>query len=56
MYEVYFENWQGRDEEPLAVFDTDEELEQFLEHEDQVGTLGEDEWYIIYDKQLQRWY
>ena len=45
MYEVYFFNWDGCDEEPEMVFENLEEARKYVEKEDEY--LSCEEYYII---------
>lgn len=45
MYEVYFFNWDGCDEEPEMVFENLEEAREYVEKEDEY--LSSEEYYII---------
>lgn len=45
MYEVYFFNWDGCDEEPEMVFENLEEAREYVEKEDE--NLSSEEYYII---------
>lgn len=53
MYEVYFENWAGREVEPDEVFDSMEMAEEYVSSHEQ--ELAYDEGFIIHDVASDRW-
>lgn len=56
MFEVYFMNWMGRDEEAEAVFNTREEAETYIEEQEEKNMVDPDEGYIIRDVKANRWF
>ena len=54
MFEVYWYNWRGREEEPEAVFDTWEEADEYVF--EQKEQCAPDEGYYIMDLEANRAY
>ena len=54
MYEVYWMNYEGRDNEAEEIFNTVEEAETYVE-ENSVDCSSE-EGYIIHDVKADRWF
>lgn len=55
MFEVYWMNWEGRNEEYEEVFNTFEEAAEYIEKAMET-VYGEDEGYMIHDMKADRWY
>ena len=56
MFEVYFMNWMGRDEEAEAVFETLEEAENYIEEYEEEHMVDPDEGFIIHDVKANKWF
>ena len=55
MYEVYWMNWEGRNEEPEEVFNTFDEAAEYIDHE--MDTIdAPDEGFMIHDVATDLWY
>jgi hypothetical protein len=54
MYEVYFSNYEGRDDEPEAVFESLELAEEYMEADH--NNLAYDEYYMVHDVEKDLWW
>ena len=54
MYEVYWETYEGRNEEPAEIFDTFEEACEYIEKN--ADECGMDEWYTIHGVKEKLWW
>lgn len=53
MHEIYWTNWEGRDEEPEKICSTLEEAYNYINENS--DTCAYDEGYIIFDKMKNLW-